>query len=61
MCYRVYILHSESANRYYIGQTNDIDDRLNRHNSGYEKATSPYKPWVLVISLQKESRSEAMV
>ena len=33
---------------------------MNRHNSGYEKATKPGKPWILVWSSEKPSREEAI-
>jgi putative endonuclease len=56
-----YILYSAKFNRYYIGQTNDVAQRLQRHNAGFEKSTSPYLPWVLVLSIQKNSRKEAMI
>lgn len=59
--YYVYILYSENHNRFYIGQTNDLSNRLFRHNSGFEKSTTPYKPWVLVGSIEKHTRSEAMI
>lgn len=58
--FTVYILFSEKANRYYIGQTNNIAERLARHNSGYESATKPYIPWSLVCSISKPNRSEAV-
>jgi hypothetical protein len=32
----VYGLYSEAHDRLYIGQTNDLVNRLRRHNSGYE-------------------------
>ena len=57
----VYILYSSSHDRYYVGQTNDVADRLHRHNRGYERSTSPYVPWVLVLSIGKSTRSEAMI
>jgi len=59
--YYVYILYSESHKRYYIGQTNDLTNRINRHNSGIEKSTSPYKPWTFIGSLEKTTRSEAVI
>ena len=34
--YSVYILYSQSADRYYVGHTGDIVTRLNKHNSGVE-------------------------
>ena len=57
----VYIIFSETHSRYYIGQTKDLEDRMSRHNSGKEKSTSPYKPWKFVCSIDKETRSEAMI
>ena len=60
MSYYVYILYSESTDSYYKGQTSDIEDRLRRHNSGYEKATSNGIPWKLVWSTAKETRGEAL-
>ena len=57
----VYILYSEKGNRYYIGQTSDVEARLHRHNSGYEKSTSPYVPWKLLCKIEKPNRSEAMI
>ena len=45
---------------FYKGQTSDLTDRLNRHNSGYEKATKPGTPWVMIWFTQKDSRSEAL-
>ncbi|MFN3795191.1 MAG: GIY-YIG nuclease family protein [Chitinophagaceae bacterium] len=60
MCYTVYILYSASADRYYIGQTADIEDRIKRHNAGSEKATAPYTPWQLIWTTQKATRAEAM-
>jgi len=57
----VYILYSEKHNRFYIGQTNDIANRLHRHNSGSESSTKPYMPWAMVCSIEKNSRGEAMV
>src|SRR5258708_5773406 len=37
MIYFVYILISQKDNSFYIGQTNNIDDRLKRHNAGQER------------------------
>ncbi len=38
----VYILYSEEHDSHYIGQTNDVTERLKRHNLGMEKATARY-------------------
>jgi putative endonuclease len=61
MQFFVYILYSETFEKFYIGQTNNLTDRLNRHNSGYEKSTSPYIPWKMVWFTEKSSREEVMI
>ncbi|MBL0236193.1 MAG: GIY-YIG nuclease family protein [Saprospiraceae bacterium] len=59
MSYNVSILYSGVQDKYYIGSTQDVTERLDCHNSGKEKYTSKYIPWNLVLSLEKETRSEA--
>ena len=56
----VYILYSKSSDKYYIGQTNNINKRLKYHNSGYVNFTSKYVPWELIGYIEKETRSEAV-
>ena len=56
----VYILKSQKSDRYYIGQTQNVGERLTRHNSGLEKSTAPFLPWVLVWYTEKNDRSQAM-
>jgi len=58
--YYVYILFSEKLSKYYIGQTNNIDERLKKHNSGYEAFTSKGTPWKLQWKTEKATRSEAV-
>ncbi|MCW4470179.1 GIY-YIG nuclease family protein [Flavobacterium sp. MFBS3-15] len=59
--YTVYILHSKSKSKFYAGQTNDIEDRLHRHNSGQNKSTKYGTPWVLIHTIEFGSRPEAVV
>ena len=61
MCHYVYILYSVKFDKFYIGQTNDVSDRIKRHNSGTEKATKPFIPWEMIWFTSKETRSEAMI
>ncbi|MEQ3691778.1 MAG: GIY-YIG nuclease family protein [Flavobacterium sp.] len=56
----VYILFSASKAKYYVGQTNNIEDRLIRHNSGFVKSTKLGLPWNLVRFFEVSTRSEAM-
>ncbi len=57
----VYILYSTSGNRFYIGQTKNIENRLKRHNSRLEKSTSAYVPWKVVMTIAKENRSGSVI
>ncbi|MCX6149640.1 MAG: GIY-YIG nuclease family protein [Ignavibacteriales bacterium] len=60
MSFTVYILHSSSVDKYYIGQTNNLERRINDHNSGYSNFTKTGKPWTVVYSKEFTTRSEAM-
>ena len=57
--YYVYILYSKDFNRYYVGQCEDIDIRLKRHNNRGVPSTKPYVPWVLVYNEVFATRAEA--
>ena len=59
--YFVYINYSEQFDKYYIGQTENIESRLHLHNAGSVLSTKPYLPWINVLSIQKPSRSEAII
>ena len=57
--YFVYILYSASYDRYYVGHTDSIERRLEEHNTGKNKSTKPYVPWVLLGMVEKEDRPSA--
>ena len=47
--YYLYILHSASSDKFYVGQTNDIQRRLDEHNHQQKNSyTAKYRPWRLV-------------
>jgi len=48
--YKVYILYSENNKKYYIGHTNDIHDRIRRHNNGLVKSTKNGRPWKIIYT-----------
>ncbi|MGC9364202.1 MAG: GIY-YIG nuclease family protein [Fidelibacterota bacterium] len=56
----VYILYSPSKDRYYIGQTGDLNRRLVEHNSGQSKSTRAGIPWQLVYRCQFDNRRAAV-
>lgn len=45
---------------FYKGQCSNMNERLKRHNSGYEFATKLGIPWVLLWLTQKKTKSEAV-
>ena len=53
-------MHSESLGKYYVGQTKDLEERLERHNRGREKYTKRGIPWLLIASFACSSRSEGL-
>jgi len=61
MVYYAYILFSKKIDRYYIGSTGNLEDRLNRHNQGRSKATRSGAPeWKLVFFEEYSSRRDAV-
>ena len=60
MDYFVYILFSEKLKKYYTGQTQNLPDRIRRHNRVQETYTSKGVPWELVFCTQVNSRPEAL-
>ena len=57
--YYVYILESEKNNKHYIGQTEDLESRLERHNAGRVNSTKSARPWKLKYWKDFETRGEA--
>jgi len=60
MNYFVYILYSPKFVKTYVGQSDNLSERLIKHNSGKVKSTKPYLPWILIHSESFTSRAEAM-
>jgi len=55
----VYILQSADGS-YYIGQTNNLENRFRRHNAGQVRSTKGKTPWTLVYFEEYPTRIEAM-
>ena len=59
--YTVYVLHSESYDKIYIGYTGDLEERLLSHNELAKKGwTIKYRPWKLVHREEFETKKLAM-
>jgi predicted GIY-YIG superfamily endonuclease len=58
-CY-VYILESEKlAGRFYVGLTDDLGERLDRHNAGAVSHTSQFRPWRVKTAIAFRERDRA--
>jgi len=58
--YTVYILYSKSSDKLYYGQTNNLDERLDRHAKSEVPATKFGIPWELLYHSIHASRAESM-
>ncbi len=59
--YIVYSLQSIShPDKYYIGSTEDLTERLVTHNAGKCVHTSKFGPWRLMVSIQFSDKSKAL-
>ena len=57
---RLYILFSQSLDKYYVGSTSlELNQRLRRHLSDHKGFTDKAKDWVIVYSEAFEDVSEA--
>ena len=55
----VYIIFSESSNIHYLGHTNNLEDRIIRHNQGRNKFTKGKGPGKLISYAICASKSAA--
>ena len=60
MAYYLYIIQSENDDSFYIGTTQDLNSRLERHNQGRSRYTKTKRPWKLVYYEEHPDRSSAM-
>ncbi len=56
----VYVLQSErDPARHYTGLSDDLRDRLRRHNAGECAHTSKFRPWRLRVAIAFHDRERA--
>jgi putative endonuclease len=60
MPFVVYIIQSQKDGSYYIGSTQDLSKRIERHNQGRSKYTKIKCPWDLVYFEEHPNRSAAV-
>ena len=60
MSYFVYILQSLEDGSYYVGSTQDLTPRIERHNQSRSKYTKAKRPWDLVYCEEHIDKASAM-
>lgn len=55
----VYAIESLPTGRIYIGQSQDVDERLKLHNSRNVKSTAKDGPWLLIAIEGFDTRNSA--
>jgi len=60
MPHYVYILRSLRDQKYYIGETADVQARLEFHNKGLQRSTKGRTPFEIIFVEEFEHRSEAL-
>jgi putative endonuclease len=58
--FHIYIIQSETTDRFYIGQTQNVEERLAYHNAGYSLSLRNRGPWKLVYTETFATRGEAV-
>ena len=56
----VYILFSEELDRYYIGVTSNLEERIRKHNSKHKGFTGKANDWRLVYKENYETKTAAL-
>ena len=57
----VYILQSEQGpEHYYVGLTDNLKERLKRHNAGEMSHTSKFQPWRIKTAIAFTDRERAV-
>ncbi len=55
----VYIIYSEKWNQYYVGSTQNMEQRLAQHNTGKNKSTRGGATWLLKFTQVLNSITDA--
>ena len=57
----VYILYSTTLDKYYIGYTSNLEERLYKHLHSAKGFTSRAKDWTIVHPEEYSTKSEALM
>ena len=59
MTFYVYILYSSGLDQYYIGHTENLEDRIFGHTNSGSKSTKKANDWIIKYTEEFESRITA--
>jgi len=48
--YHFYILYSQGLDKFYIGHSSDLEERLRKHNTNHKGFTGKTHDWVVVYT-----------
>ena len=57
--YYLYILYSQTLDKYYIGHTSDLEGRLRRHLSNHKGFTGKKSDWKIVYTETYSDKTKA--
>ncbi len=59
--YSVYIIYSEKLDKYYIGYSSNVTDRLIKHNRKSKGFSNSGRPWKIIYTESFNNKKEAMI
>ena len=62
MAHFLYIIYSKSIDKFYVGESTDVDFRLNQHNNHHFKMnfTKAANDWTIKLQFRCDSRNKAI-
>ena len=57
--YYLYVLFSKKIDKYYIGHTGNLKDRLKKHNTNHKGFTGKAMDWKIVYTEEYPTKEEA--
>ena len=59
--FTVYAIKSTTHNFIYVGMTENLEERLSRHNNGYVQSTKNFRPFTLINQEQAVDGTQARI
>jgi putative endonuclease len=58
--YYCYIIYSAAKNKFYVGSTSNLDDRVKKHNSNHKGFTGSHLDWEIKWAQAFDQKTNAM-